>query len=75
MKASDFDKRFEAGDDMTDMLDFSKATRPELTAKRVNVDFPDWMVKKLDKEANRLGITRQSLIKIWVSNQLDNHVS
>jgi hypothetical protein len=74
MKASDFDKRFEAGDDMTDMLDFSKATRPELTAKRVNVDFPDWMVKKLDKEANRLGITRQSLIKIWVSNQLDNHV-
>jgi hypothetical protein len=74
MKASDFDKRFEAGDDMTEMLDFSKATRPELTAKRVNVDFPDWMVKKLDKEANRLGITRQSLIKIWVSNQLDNHV-
>jgi hypothetical protein len=74
MKASDFDKRFEAGDDMTDMLDFSKATRPELTAKRVNVDFPDWMVKKLDKEANRLGITRQSLIKIWVSNQLDHHV-
>ncbi len=72
MKASNFDKKFESGENITDLLDFTKARRPGLEAKRVNVDFPEWMVESLDKEAHRLGITRQSLIKIWVADKL-NH--
>jgi len=74
MKASNFDKKFEASEDITDLLDLTKARRPGLEVKRVNVDFPEWMVKSLDKEAHRLGITRQSLIKIWVADKL-NHQS
>jgi hypothetical protein len=73
MKASDFDKKFESGEDVTQLLDLTKARRPGLEAKRVNVDFPEWMVDSLDKEAHRLGITRQSLIKIWVADKLDHH--
>jgi CopG antitoxin of type II toxin-antitoxin system len=71
MKASNFDKKFAAGEDITDLLDLTKARRPGLEAKRVNVDFPEWMVESLDKEAHRLGITRQSLIKIWVADKLN----
>ncbi len=70
MKASHFDKKFEAGEDITDLLDLKKARRPGLEAKRVNVDFPEWMVESLDREAHRLGITRQSLIKVWVADKL-----
>lgn len=72
MKASDFDKKFETGEDITDLLDLAKSRRPGLEQKRVNVDFPEWMVESLDKEAQRLGITRQSLIKIWVADRLDH---
>lgn len=72
MKISNFDKKFEAGEDITDLLDLTKARRPGLEAKRVNVDFPEWMVESLDKEARRLGITRQSLIKIWVADKLSH---
>lgn len=72
MKASNFDKKFESGEDITDLLDPTKARRPGLESKRVNVDFPEWMVASLDKEAHRLGITRQSLIKIWVADKLDH---
>lgn len=54
-------------------LDLTKARRPGLVARRVNVDFPEWMVESLDKEAHRLGITRQSLIKLWVADKLDHH--
>lgn len=70
MKASNFDKKFETGEDITDLLDLTKARRPGLEVKRVNVDFPEWMVDSLDKEAHRLGITRQSLIKIWVADKI-----
>lgn len=56
---------------MTAMLDLNEATRPGLKAKRVNVDFPDWMVQSLDREAHRLGVTRQSLIKLWIADRLD----
>lgn len=71
MKASDFDQHFDDGTDMTDLLDLNAATRPGLKAKRVNVDFPDWMVQSLDREAHRLGVTRQSLIKLWIADRLD----
>jgi hypothetical protein len=69
MKAKEFDKRFDAGQDITKYLDLTKARRPN-QPKRVNVDFPSWMVDSLDKEADRLGVTRQSIIKIWISERL-----
>jgi hypothetical protein len=72
MKASDFDKKFDSGNDITESLDMTKARRPGLVARRVNIDFPNWMIKSLDREAYRLGITRQSLIKLWVADKLDH---
>ena len=70
MKAEEFDKRFDNGEDISDYLDMEKARRPGLEQKRVNVDFPKWMIHSLDKEAKRLGVTRQSLIKIWIAERL-----
>ncbi len=71
MKAKEFDRRFDNGEDITDMLDLSKAKRPNLKTKRVNVDFPIWMLESLDREAKRLGITRQSIIKVWIGKMLE----
>lgn len=73
MKASDFDDAFDAGEDVSGLLDLSKARRPGLEQKRVNVDFPAWMVTSLDREADRLGVTRQALIKLWLADKLDHH--
>ena len=70
MKAKDLDKKFDAGEDITEFLDLSEATRPGQEQKRVNVDFPVWMIHDLDKEARRLGVPRQSLIKIWIAERL-----
>ncbi|HBO98069.1 MAG TPA: CopG family transcriptional regulator [Candidatus Omnitrophica bacterium] len=70
MKAKDFDKKFDEGQDMSRHLDVAKARRPEQEQKRVNVDFPQWMVHSLDKEAKRLGVPRQSIIKVWVAERL-----
>jgi hypothetical protein len=71
MKASNFDKKFDKGEDITKYLDLSRATRPGQEQKRVNVDFPVWMIHRLDKEAKRLGVPRQSLIKIWIAERLE----
>ena len=70
MKAKDFDKKFESGEDITKYLDLSKAKRPGQEQKRVNVDFPVWMIHSLDKEAKRLGVPRQSLIKVLVAEHI-----
>ena len=70
MKAEEFDKKFDNGEDISDYLDLKKARRPGLEQKRVNVDFPKWMIHSLDKEAKRLGVTRQSIIKIWIAERL-----
>lgn len=70
MKAEEFDKKFDNGEDISDYLDMEKAHRPGLEQKRVNVDFPKWMIHSLDKEAKRLGVTRQSIIKIWIAERL-----
>ena len=70
MKAKKFDQKFAAGESVTDQLDLTKARRIGSEAKRVNVDFPGWMVQSIDKEANRLGVTRQSLIKMWLADRL-----
>ncbi|MCP5042962.1 MAG: CopG family transcriptional regulator [bacterium] len=71
MKAKQFDKKFDKGEDITKYLDVSKAHRPEQEQRRVNVDFPIWMIHSLDKEAKRLGVPRQSIIKVWVAERLE----
>lgn len=70
MKASELDKKFDEGEDITDFLDLKRAKRTVQEQKRVNVDFPVWMIHSLDKEAKRLGVTRQSIIKVWISERL-----
>ena len=71
MKARELDKQFDEGHDISKYLDMTKAERPEQKQKRVNVDFPLWMIHMLDKEARRLGVPRQSIIKVWVAERLD----
>jgi hypothetical protein len=71
MKAKEFDRRFEEGEDITEALDMSAAKRPSLEQRRVNVDFPAWMIDSLDREARRLGVTRQSVIKVWIAERLE----
>lgn len=71
MKAYEFEKKFDEGGDITGQLDIAKARRSEQEQKRVNVDFPLWMIQLLDKEAKRLGVPRQSIIKIWVAERLE----
>jgi len=70
MKARDFEDAFDAGEDVSAHLDWTQATQPNLQSKRVNVDFPAWEVEQLDREARRLGITRQALIKVWIAEKL-----
>ncbi len=70
MKAKVLDKKFDSGEDISKYLDLSRATRPGQDQKRVNVDFPVWMIDSLDKEAKRLGVTRQSIIKVWIAERL-----
>jgi macrodomain Ter protein organizer (MatP/YcbG family) len=71
MKADEIDKRFDEGEDITKYLDISKAKRPLQEQKRVNVDFPVWMIRLLDKEAKRLGVPRQAIIKVWIGERLE----
>ena len=72
MKAKDFDKKFDDNKvDIIDDLDLSTIKRPNQTQKRVNVDFPIWVIDSLDKEANRIGVTRQSIIKMWLVERLE----
>ena len=71
MKANELDRKFDDGEDIAAEIDWSKARRPNLAAKRVNVDFPNWMVESLDREARKRGVTRQSLIKLWLADKLE----
>ncbi len=71
MKAEEFDRLFDRGEDVTSALDLAGARRPGLEQRRVNVDFPEWMIESLDMEAKRLGITRQSIIKVWIAERLE----
>ena len=75
MKAKKFDTDFDQGKDVSAALDLSKARRPKQPQKRVNVDFPTWMIDMLDQEAGRLGVTRQSIIKIWLAEKLEQAAS
>ena len=71
MKAKKFEQQFDEGIDITASLDLSKAKRVLQEQKRVNVDFPTWMVDSLDREAGKLGVTRQSIIKVWLAERLE----
>jgi hypothetical protein len=74
MNSSEFDRLFDDGDAVVDALDLESARRPRLQQKRVNVDFSLWMVEQLDRDASRLGVTRQSIIKVWLSERLEHHL-
>jgi biotin operon repressor len=71
MKASELDKRFDDGEDITSELDLTRVRRPNREQRRVNVDFPTWMIDSLDREARRLGVSRQSIIKVWIAERLE----
>jgi len=71
MKANDFEQQFDENVDLTAVLDLSKAKRVLQEQKRVNVDFPTWMIESLDREASKLGVTRQSIIKVWLAERLE----
>ena len=73
MKAKELEKLFDDGKDISGYLDRSKTVRPNEKLQRVNVDFPVWMVEALDKEAKRLGVPRQSVIKFWVAENLGKY--
>jgi hypothetical protein len=75
MKASELDRRFDDGEDITSELDLTKVRRPNREQRRVNVDFPTWMIDSLDREARRLGVTRQSIIKVWIAERLEQKAS
>lgn len=70
MKAKELDKKFDRGEDISKHLDLSRASRPGIKQRRVNVDLPTWMIQSLDKEARRLRVTRQSIIKVWIAERL-----
>ena len=71
MGSGEFDQKFDDGDDVTGDLDPGAISRPALERRRVNVDCPSWMVESLDREARRLGVTRQSVIKVWIAKRLE----
>ncbi|MEQ1593956.1 MAG: CopG family transcriptional regulator [Casimicrobium sp.] len=75
MKARNFDQQFDEGVDLSQSLDLSKAKRALQVQKRVNVDFPTWMIDSLDREASKLGVTRQSVIKVWLAERLETTAS
>ena len=74
IKAKEIEKKFDEGENISKHLDLSKAKRPEQEQKRVNVDFPLWMIHLLDREAKRLGVPRQSIIKVWVAERLERAI-
>ena len=75
MKAKNFEENFESGDEILQHLDLSKAKRPMQKQKRINVDIPEWMVDSLDREAGRVGVTLQSIIKVWLAERLEQSQS
>ena len=72
MEAKSFDKKFDDGKEILSKLDLTRIRRPNQEQRRVNVDFPTWMIESLDREAGRLGVTRQSIIKVWLAERLES---
>ncbi len=74
MKAEKFDTKFDNDENITEFLDLSQARRPSYEPKRVSIDFPVWMIEALEKEAQVLGVTSDSIIKLWLAERLDKKV-
>ncbi len=73
MKAEAFDQKFDEGqEDIIDNLDLSQLRRPGYEQRRIDIDFPVWMIEALDREALRLGVSRQSIIKVWIAERLEH---
>lgn len=70
ISAKELDRRFDAGEDVSEYFDWENARRPGLEQRRVNVDLPLWMIGLLDREAKRIGVTRQSIVKVWLAERL-----
>ncbi len=70
MKAEELDKIFDKGEDISPYLNLSTKSRPGLKQRRINVDFPDWIINSLDREASKIGVTRQSIIKVWIAERI-----
>jgi hypothetical protein len=68
--AEELDRRFDDGEDITEFLNLDQAFRPNLEQRRVNLDLPNWMIACLDQEAKRVGVTRQSIMKVWMSERI-----
>lgn len=66
----EFDALFDEEKDITEFLDLKSAKRSNLETRRISVDFPEWMIRLLDQQALKLGVTRQSIIKFWISEKL-----
>lgn len=75
MQAEEFDEKFDRGEDVTAALDIAKVQQPGEEQRRINVDFPVWMISALDREARRLGVPRQSVIKFWLAERLEHHTA
>ena len=73
MKANKLDQKFDSGESIIEDLDLCKVRRPILEQRRINLDLPIWMIESLDRESKRLGVTRQSVIKVWVAEKLEQH--
>ncbi len=73
--AEEFDQKFDRGENILSFLDNSKTIKPGQEQKRVNVDFPVWMIQLMDKEAKKIGVTRQSIIKVWIADRLKKLVA
>jgi hypothetical protein len=71
MKVKDFERKFDAGEDVVEYLDLSRARRGSSKQEKINIDIPGWMLESLDREASRLGVTRQAIIKVWLAERLD----
>ena len=69
ISAEELDRKFDAGEDVLDYFDLSKGRRPN-QRRRVNVDLPEWMIESLDREAQRLGVSRQAIMKVWLAERL-----
>jgi hypothetical protein len=70
MTAQEFEQRFDEGEDITPFIDMSSIRRPGVEPRRVNVDFPEWMIEKLDWQSRLIGVSRQALVKLWVSERI-----
>jgi len=68
--AENLEAKFDAGEDVSDYFDYSKATRPRLERKRINLDLPKWLVDKLDRHARLAQVPRQALVKVWMSERV-----